>query len=245
MQSSEIGDERPVAACAFAPDGATLATASWSGRLKLWRAPGSEKLLTVQAHDTRITGASTSASNPWQPNCRQPMSSRPHRSAAACPGLPATVPQPLLARADHAGNALHHWCSCVCQQASSGSTGPVSSYTASAGAEPWLASLQGWRGTRTRSRAACGRASAWRRARQTAPRGCGPTRARCCRRSAATQTGDGGHIVYLAVWQSSWAGRTVAVEHSWLASRCTARDMRWPLHYADWGGSPFTQWATT
>jgi hypothetical protein len=62
MQSSEIGDERPVAACAFAPDGATLATASWSGRLKLWRAPGSEKLLTVQAHDTRITGAPTSAS---------------------------------------------------------------------------------------------------------------------------------------------------------------------------------------
>lgn len=64
MQSSEIGDERPVAACAFAPDGATLATASWSGRLKLWRAPGSEKLLTVQAHDTRITGAPTSASIP-------------------------------------------------------------------------------------------------------------------------------------------------------------------------------------
>jgi WD40 repeat protein len=60
MQSSEIGDERPVAACAFAPDGAMLATASWSGRVKLWRTHGSEKLFTMQAHDTRITGASTS-----------------------------------------------------------------------------------------------------------------------------------------------------------------------------------------
>lgn len=57
MQSSEIGDERPIVAGAFSPDGSGLATASWSGRLKLWRTHRCEKQLTVQAHDTRITGA--------------------------------------------------------------------------------------------------------------------------------------------------------------------------------------------
>lgn len=58
MQSSEIGDERPVMAGAFSPDGNALATASWSGRLKLWRTHRCKKQLTVQAHDTRITGGS-------------------------------------------------------------------------------------------------------------------------------------------------------------------------------------------
>lgn len=55
-QSSELGDERPVMGCAFSPDGSVLATAAWSGRLKLWRVARCEKQLTVQAHDTRITG---------------------------------------------------------------------------------------------------------------------------------------------------------------------------------------------
>ena len=56
-QSSEIGDERPISACAFRPDGAQLATAAWSGLLKLWSLPHCQRQLTIKAHQDRITGA--------------------------------------------------------------------------------------------------------------------------------------------------------------------------------------------
>ncbi|GAB4822458.1 hypothetical protein N2152v2_009504 [Parachlorella kessleri] len=60
-QSSEIGDERPIVGCAFAPDGAHLATGSWSGALKVWTSPDCQKQLTIKAHTERITGIA------WQP----------------------------------------------------------------------------------------------------------------------------------------------------------------------------------
>ena len=56
-QCSEFGDERPIAAVAYSPDGSLLASGAWSGLLKLWGAAGCEKQLTVRAHDNRITGA--------------------------------------------------------------------------------------------------------------------------------------------------------------------------------------------
>lgn len=56
-QCSEMGDERPLAAAAFSPDGAVLATAAWSGLLKLWALPNCTKLLTIRAHSDRVTGA--------------------------------------------------------------------------------------------------------------------------------------------------------------------------------------------
>ena len=55
-QSSEIGDERPIMACAFRPDGQQLATAAWSGLFKLWQMPLCQRSLTVRAHQDRITG---------------------------------------------------------------------------------------------------------------------------------------------------------------------------------------------
>ena len=55
-QSSEIADDRPSAACEFAPDGSTLATGAWSGLLKLWLVPDCQKKLTIKAHDDRVTG---------------------------------------------------------------------------------------------------------------------------------------------------------------------------------------------
>ncbi len=60
-QCSVFGDGRPIAACAFSPDGAALATASWSGLLKLWDGATCEHRLTVRAHaeNIRVTGA------PW------------------------------------------------------------------------------------------------------------------------------------------------------------------------------------
>lgn len=55
-QSSELGDERPIVGCAFRPDGAQLATAAWSGLLKLWNMPHCERALTIKAHTDRVTG---------------------------------------------------------------------------------------------------------------------------------------------------------------------------------------------
>ncbi|KAK9810076.1 hypothetical protein WJX72_004396 [[Myrmecia] bisecta] len=62
QQSSEIGDERPISSCAFQPGGRVLATAAWSGLVKLWGMPGGNKQLTIKAHDDRITGIA------WHPD---------------------------------------------------------------------------------------------------------------------------------------------------------------------------------
>lgn len=58
-QSSEIADDRPSAACEFAPGGGTLATGAWSGLVKLWSVPACQKQLTIKAHDDRVTGEHT------------------------------------------------------------------------------------------------------------------------------------------------------------------------------------------
>ena len=56
MQSSEFGDERPIWACQFSPSGTELATAAWSGLVKVWAVPACQKTRTIKAHDNRITG---------------------------------------------------------------------------------------------------------------------------------------------------------------------------------------------
>ena len=56
VQSSEFGDERPIWACQFSPSGTELATAAWSGLVKLWSVPACQKTRTIKAHDNRITG---------------------------------------------------------------------------------------------------------------------------------------------------------------------------------------------
>ena len=57
-QSSEFADERPISACRFSPDGSLLASAAWSGQLKLWNLPTCQPLATIRAHQDRITGES-------------------------------------------------------------------------------------------------------------------------------------------------------------------------------------------
>ena len=60
-QSSEVADDRPSAACEFAPSGATLATGAWSGLVKLWSVPACQKQLTIKAHEDRVTGKARAA----------------------------------------------------------------------------------------------------------------------------------------------------------------------------------------
>ena len=59
--SSELGDERPLATCAFRPDGSQLAVGSWSGLVKLWVMPDCAQPSAFRAHDDRITGALAAA----------------------------------------------------------------------------------------------------------------------------------------------------------------------------------------
>ena len=63
-QSSELGDERPLVACAFRPDGAQLAVGSWTGLVKLWASPACSLEATYRCHDDRITGAAPSPGLP-------------------------------------------------------------------------------------------------------------------------------------------------------------------------------------
>jgi len=52
---SQVGDVRPLSHCAFSPDPKTsyLATASWSGLVKLWTVPSAEVAWTLRGHDDR------------------------------------------------------------------------------------------------------------------------------------------------------------------------------------------------
>ena len=68
--ASEVGDDRPLSALAFATPGEDcggggvpllLATGSWSGLVKVWSAPGGARLRTLRAHGERVTGLA------WRP----------------------------------------------------------------------------------------------------------------------------------------------------------------------------------
>ena len=58
-QSSELGDDRPLVACAFRPDGGQLAVGSWTGLVKLWATPACSLDATHRCHDDRITGTNS------------------------------------------------------------------------------------------------------------------------------------------------------------------------------------------
>jgi len=46
--SSQIGDDRPLSCCAFAPNSQHLATGSWTGLVKLWTVPDCELVQTFR-----------------------------------------------------------------------------------------------------------------------------------------------------------------------------------------------------
>lgn len=64
QQCSEMGDDRPISACRFAPQGSTLATCGWSGMVRLWALPSCAKLCEWRAHDERATDIA------WHPHAR-------------------------------------------------------------------------------------------------------------------------------------------------------------------------------
>jgi U4/U6 small nuclear ribonucleoprotein PRP4 len=65
---SQVGDSRPLSHCAFSPDPKTsyLATASWSGLVKLWKIPGAEVSHTLRGHEERCNTVA------WHPSACSP-----------------------------------------------------------------------------------------------------------------------------------------------------------------------------
>ncbi|KAJ1027674.1 hypothetical protein NDA16_002013 [Ustilago loliicola] len=53
---SQIGDDRPVSMTRFAPNSQLLATASWSGSIKLWQVPSATHKLTYRGQTDKVGG---------------------------------------------------------------------------------------------------------------------------------------------------------------------------------------------
>lgn len=51
---SQIGDTRPISFCQFSPNSKLLATASWSGLIKLWSVPEFKELKTLTGHSQHV-----------------------------------------------------------------------------------------------------------------------------------------------------------------------------------------------
>ncbi|XP_030853727.1 U4/U6 small nuclear ribonucleoprotein Prp4 [Strongylocentrotus purpuratus] len=51
---SQIGDTRPISYCRFSPDSRLLATASWSGLIKLWTSPDFSHYKTLRGHNAHV-----------------------------------------------------------------------------------------------------------------------------------------------------------------------------------------------
>ncbi|XP_071801847.1 U4/U6 small nuclear ribonucleoprotein Prp4-like [Asterias amurensis] len=51
---SQIGDTRPISYCQFSPNSQILATASWSGLIKLWSVPDLKAIRTLRGHNHNI-----------------------------------------------------------------------------------------------------------------------------------------------------------------------------------------------
>lgn len=54
IESSQIGDTRPLSYCSFSPNGRVMATASWSGLCKLWSIPECEEIITLRGHTVNV-----------------------------------------------------------------------------------------------------------------------------------------------------------------------------------------------
>ncbi|CAI5458178.1 unnamed protein product [Closterium sp. Yama58-4] len=80
MQVSEIGDERPISACALSPDASLLATSGWSGACRLWSLPAVRAAGALRGHSERATCVA------WHPH--------------ALSSLPASGPNIATAGAD-------------------------------------------------------------------------------------------------------------------------------------------------
>ncbi|CAI5981903.1 unnamed protein product [Closterium sp. NIES-64] len=80
MQVSEIGDERPISACALSPDASLVATSGWSAACRLWSLPAVRAAGALRGHSERATCVA------WHPH--------------ALSSLPASGPNLATAGAD-------------------------------------------------------------------------------------------------------------------------------------------------
>ncbi|RKO87877.1 WD40-repeat-containing domain protein [Blyttiomyces helicus] len=55
-RSMQYGDERPIGSISFAPNSRLLATASFSGSIKLWSSPECTQLMSLKGHNARVSG---------------------------------------------------------------------------------------------------------------------------------------------------------------------------------------------
>merc|ERR1719258_644906 len=80
---SQVGDSRPLAHCAFSPDPNTsyLATASWSGLVKLWKIPGAEVSHTMRGHEERCNTVA------WHPSACSPQAGNVALASGDAKGL--------------------------------------------------------------------------------------------------------------------------------------------------------------
>ncbi|KAJ4766799.1 hypothetical protein LUZ62_077174 [Rhynchospora pubera] len=60
LDSSEIGDARPLSACSFSKDANYLATSSWTGCINIWSMPNVKLVSTIPAHKERATDVACS-----------------------------------------------------------------------------------------------------------------------------------------------------------------------------------------
>ncbi|XP_074655780.1 U4/U6 small nuclear ribonucleoprotein Prp4-like isoform X2 [Tubulanus polymorphus] len=54
IESSQIGDTRPISYCEFSPNSEMLVTASWSGLCKLWSIPDCQPIRTLRGHNCNV-----------------------------------------------------------------------------------------------------------------------------------------------------------------------------------------------
>jgi len=54
--SSQIGDDRPVDACALSPDASLLATGAFSGVCRIWSIPDCASIASLRGHRERVSG---------------------------------------------------------------------------------------------------------------------------------------------------------------------------------------------
>lgn len=66
IERVQVGDERPLTACAVSGDGSLLATAGWGSTVRVWGAAAAEERCVLRGHADRVVGVA------WQPGCAQP-----------------------------------------------------------------------------------------------------------------------------------------------------------------------------
>lgn len=52
---SQLGDDRPLSTCAFSPSSAALATAGWTGNVKIWDSGSCRQTHTLRGHTERVS----------------------------------------------------------------------------------------------------------------------------------------------------------------------------------------------